>query len=73
MECRDRVLDLQARAHSLLKSKEAELRAVRDSIETATNADLAEAREAAQQAQQEVQKVFLTLSLLQLKRQHHLP
>ena len=59
--CRDRALDLQARAHSLLKSKEAELRAVRDSIEAASNADLAEARAAAQQAQQEAQQVAHTL------------
>lgn len=48
---------MQGRAHTLLKSKDAELRATKESAEASSGAELADAKEAASKAQAESAKV----------------
>lgn len=48
---------LQSRAHSLLKNKEAELRAVRESAESYSTAELSAAKSEAQRLQGELAQV----------------
>ena len=48
----------QARAHSLLKSRDAELRGVKEAVEAALGANLAEAKAALKQAEERNSQVF---------------
>lgn len=57
----DSWLIVQARAHALLKSKEAELRSVREGAEAAGSEALQEAQAAAKEAQEQVTQVCMLL------------